>query len=148
MKKAIALAVASAALFGCQSVSNNDASSAQEAAYNQSIDLKSALWFNKMPTIDDAPEMNLHGSLVLEQSEGFSAELDITRVELHQAKETYLIDQQQFELRSHSENQWEAAFALPIELDENKTVDVVVYFTEEGKQSFVAEKGVAIEVVY
>ncbi|MGR5543282.1 hypothetical protein ACPV5V_32495, partial [Vibrio campbellii] len=80
------------------------------------------------------PEMNLHGSLVLEQSEGFSAELDITRVELHQAKETYLIDQQQFELRSHSENQWETAFALPIELDENKTVDVAVYFTEEGKQ--------------
>ncbi|QIA64141.1 hypothetical protein GT360_11720 [Vibrio astriarenae] len=148
MKKTMALVMASTALFGCQSMNSQQESSAQEAVYSQSVSLKSALWFNKMPTFGDNPEFNLHGSLVLEQKEGLPAELDIDRITLHQGGDSYLLTADQFELRGYSESQWEIAFALPIELSETQPVDVFVYFEQEGNLSWVSEQGVTVEVVY
>ncbi|MDR9828377.1 hypothetical protein RCJ22_22590 [Vibrio sp. FNV 38] len=148
MKKTLTLLLASATLFGCQSIESNETQSTQQSEYSQSVSLKSALWFNKMPTIGDTPEFNLHGSLALQHKGGFPAEMEVTHVELHQVGEKYLISENQFELRNHNEAQWEVAFALPIQLEEQKPVDVLVYFVDGSKQNYVTEQGVMVEVVY
>lgn len=134
------------AILGCQSMPNSPFSRSVE--YHWSVTLNSVLWFNMMPALGDTPELRLHGALTLINIDGFSAAMEIIEVELHQNGEKYRIGAEQYELRAHSQNQWEVVFNLPIPLDDRRPVDVLVKVSEQGKTFWVVEEDVGIDVVY
>ena len=70
-------------LAGCSSEPVSWEQSNQVKIESNVVELKSNLWLNKMPTIGEVQDTNLHGALYLVSDTDLPAELDIESVTLN-----------------------------------------------------------------
>ncbi|HAS61943.1 MAG TPA: hypothetical protein DCS35_04825 [Vibrio sp.] len=148
MKKLAIVSLTLALLVGCVSPQVNWDQDEKTVINDAQIQLTSNLWLNKMPTIGEVQEQNLHGALSLESSQPLPADLTIDSVSLRQGDDVWVIDGDDLEIRTHDENQWEVVFAWQFELDPNKAVDVALQLNHQDSRDWVVEKQVLIDTVY
>ncbi|MGF1752467.1 hypothetical protein L4C33_02580 [Vibrio makurazakiensis] len=146
MKK-IAL-VCALALAGCATTNVSWDQDSQIEVAQSTVTLKSNLWLNKMPTIGEASEHNLHGALNLASTADLPADLTVNNVSIKQGENTWLIDGDDLDLRTHNESQWEVAFTWQLGVDVEQTVDVALEVEQAGKTQWLVEKDVKIDAVY
>lgn len=149
MNKLALVSLGAALLAGC---ANDPAiewqQSNQAVVAEAKVTLKSNLWLNKMPTIGQEQDNTIHGALYLESDAALPAELGVDSVTLQQGGESWEIDAEQVELRTHNPSQWEVAFAWQFPIDADKPVDVALKLDNNGQVAWLIEKGVKIDSVY
>ncbi len=149
MKKLTSVLIATALLAGCSSVPEVNWKQDSQITMNQvNIELKSNLWVNLMPTIGEAPEPSLHGSLSLESAQQLPANLTAEALIIRQGDEEWVIGADSLETRTNSENQWDVAFTLQSGFSTEKLVDVAVLLDDAGEKRWLVEKHVQINRVY
>lgn len=148
MKKFAAISLGIALLTGCSSPQVGWEQDNQIMVAQNSVELKSNLWLNKMPTIGEVQDQTLHGALYLESNAALPAELMVQSIAIRQGGEEWLIDGDLLELRTHSENQWEIAFVWQFSVDPEQPVDVAVMLNNGEHEEWLVEKSVVIDQVY
>ncbi|USD40667.1 hypothetical protein J4N42_11515 [Vibrio sp. SCSIO 43135] len=148
MKKLLVTSLAMAALAGCNSTSVNWEQGNQAVVAESNVALKSNLWIDKMPSIGEVRDQNVHGALYLESEQPLPAELVVESVSIKQGKEVWLIDSDSLDLRTHNESQWEVAFTWQLELDSEQPVDIAVQIDTNGVKNWLVEKKVKVDTVY
>ncbi|KII77445.1 hypothetical protein [Vibrio renipiscarius] len=148
MKKIAVISLGLALLAGCSTTQVGWEQDNQIVVDKANIQLESNLWLNKMPTIGEMQEQALHGALVLEASDTLPADLDVTSISLRQGDETWLIEGDLLELRSHSENRWEISFVWQFDFDSELPIDVAVMINNGDDVEWLVEKDVNIDTVY
>ncbi|WP_394248937.1 hypothetical protein [Vibrio profundi] len=146
MKK-IALACV-LALAGCSTTNVSWDQDSQIEVSQSTVTLKSNLWLNKMPTIGEEQEHNLHGALYLESDSDLPADLTVKSVSLKQGENTWIVDGEALDLRTHSETQWEVAFVWQLDVDADLVVDVAVEVEQAGQSQWLVENEVKVDSVY
>ncbi|MDA0127219.1 hypothetical protein OH458_03930 [Vibrio sp. MarTm2] len=148
MKKFALLSLSAALLAGCanEPVVWEQTNTIEVA--QTSIALKSNLWVNKMPTIGSVQDSTLHGALYLESDKVLPAQLVVESLSIKQGDESWQIDGDLLDLRTHNQNQWELAFVWQFELDAEKPVDVALQVRVDDKTEWLVETGVVIDTVY
>ncbi len=118
----------------------------------QTVRLESNLWIDMMPKIGETTalvkEQTLHGALNLVTDTQLPADMDVAMVVLKQGDVSWEFEGDDFELRNHSENQWEVAFNWQLEVNITKPVDVAVQLVGGDKQTWVVNKQVNVDTVY
>ncbi len=112
------------------------------------IELKSNLWINQMPTIGEVQDQNLHGALYLTSDSQLDAHLTATQLIIRQGEREWLIEGDLLELRSHNEHHWEVAFVWQMELDIEQPVDIAVEVEQNGQVAWLVERKVSIDTVF
>ncbi len=148
MKKFTIVSLALALLAGCSSPQVGWEQDAKVTIDKAEVQLTTNLWLNKMPTIGELQEQNLHAALYLESTQPLPADLEVDQVTLRQGDDTWFIDGDAVEIRSHTENQWEVVFAWQLELDPSQPVDVALQLNHQGNLHWMVEKQVVIDTVY
>ncbi|MGB1321610.1 MAG: hypothetical protein ACPG5L_11820 [Vibrio gallaecicus] len=146
MKK-IAL-VCALALAGCSTTQVEWQQDNQIKVAEATVVLKSNLWINKMPSIGEAQDQMLHGAIYLQATSELPAELAVEGLTIKQGAETWLIDGNDLELRTHSETQWEVAFKWQLEVDDTQPVDVAVQLKDGEAVKWLVEHDVKVDTVY
>ncbi len=149
MKKLTSVLIASALLTGCSTVPELDWQQDSQVTMNQvNIELKSNLWVNLMPSVGEALEPNLHGSLSLESDQQLPANLTAEALIIKQGDKEWMISEEMLDTRTNSENQWEVAFTLERELDTGKLVNLAILLDDAGKKRWLIEKYIKINKVH
>ncbi len=149
MKKFTSVLIATALLTGCSAVPEVNWIQDSQITMNQvNIELKSNLWVNLMPTIGEAQEPSLHGSLSLESAQQLPANLTAEALIIRQGDKEWMIGEDSLETRTNSENQWEVAFTLQSELSNEKLVDLAILLDDAGEKRWLVEKHLKINRVY
>lgn len=149
MKKHLLTSLAILGLMGCTSQSPitwEDGNQAMLAG--EVVTLKSNLWIDKMPMIGEKKEQNLHGALYLESENVIPADLVVESVTLKQGEQTWLLDGDDIELRTHSNTQWEVVFTWQFDLNPEQPVDVAIQVNADEMVQWLVEKNVGIDSVY
>ncbi|MDN3614097.1 hypothetical protein ACFFUS_20845 [Vibrio gallaecicus] len=146
MKK-IAL-VCALALAGCSTTQVEWQQDNQIKVAEATVVLKSNLWINKMPSIGEAQDQMLHGAIYLQATSELPAELAVEGLTIKQGAETWLIDGNDLELRTHGETQWEVAFKWQLEVDDTQPVDVAVQLKDGEAVKWLVEHDVKVDTVY
>lgn len=148
MKKLATVSLGVALLAGCATQQVGWEQDNQVVISEATVTLKSNLWLNKMPTIGEVQDSTLHGALYIESDATLPAELDVESISIQQGEETWLIDGDLLELRTHSPNQWEVVFVWQFPVDAAQPVDVALLLKNGEKVDWLVEKDVAIDTVY
>lgn len=119
------------------------------ALSDTAIQLKSNLWTDKMPKIDQAADSQpLNGTLMLDTSGELSAELVVEMVVIKQKDHTWIVQGEETELRTLSENLWEVVFSTEVAVDVDKRVHVALALSDNNGDVWLVERNVAIDKVY
>ncbi|MFA0084231.1 hypothetical protein BCU70_07830 [Vibrio sp. 10N.286.49.C2] len=156
MKKTITTIALAIVLGGCSSssVMDNDMWIAKDTAMveQQAISLSANLWIDMMPKIGETQplmkEQMLHGALNLSTESQLPADMDAVKVVLRQDGETWTLDSEDFELRNHSEEQWEIAFKWQLAFNNSKPMDVAVLLVNSDKEIWLTNQQVMVDTVY
>mgnify|MGYP000046816186 FL=1 len=148
MKKLALMSLGVALLAGCASEPVGWEQDNQVVISQATVSLKSNLWLNKMPTIGEVQDNTLHGALYLESDNTLPAELDVESISIQQGEDTWRIDGDLLELRTHNQNQWEVAFVWQFPIDAAKPVNVALMLNHNGQVDWLVEKNVKIDTVY
>ncbi|KLN67110.1 MULTISPECIES: hypothetical protein [Vibrio] len=148
MKKLALMSLGVALLAGCASEPVGWEQDNQVIISQVTVSLKSNLWLNKMPTIGEVQDNTLHGALYLESDKALPAELDVESISIQQGEETWQIDGDLVELRTHNQNQWEVVFVWQFPIDAAKPVNVALMLNNNGQVEWLVEKNVKIDMVY
>ncbi|WP_299685432.1 hypothetical protein [uncultured Vibrio sp.] len=147
MKK-LAFAACIVALAGCSASQVEWQQDNQVKVSSATVTMKSNLWLNKMPSIGEAQDKTLHGSIYLESDSQLPATLAVESVTVKQGADTLLVTADDLDLRTHSETQWEVAFVWQLEIDSDKSVDVAVELKDGETVKWLVEKDVKVDTVY
>lgn len=153
MKK-LALALLALTMAACTSQTSNHENinwkQGNLAALSETdIQLKSNLWTDKMPKVDGSSESQpLNGTLMLDTSGELSAELVVEMVVIKQKDNTWIVQGDETELRTLSENLWEVVFATEIPVDVEKSVHVALELSDNNGDVWLVERNVTIDKVY
>ncbi len=148
MKKIALVSLGVALLAGCANEPMVWEQDNQVTVASTTVALKSNLWLNKMPTIGEVQENNLHGALYLESGGELPADLAIDQVTLKQGEETWVLDGDLLELRTHSENQWEVVFVTQLAFDSKRPIDVSLQLNLSDQVEWLVERDVKIDIAY
>ncbi|MEF1288939.1 hypothetical protein [Vibrio sp. M260118] len=149
MNKLVLVSLGTALLAGCANDPIIEWQQSNHAIVAEAqVTLKSNLWLNKMPAIGQEQDNTIHGALYLESDGVLPAELGVESVTLQQGEESWEVDADQVELRTHNPEQWEVAFAWQFPIDPEKTVNVALKLDNNGQVSWLIEKDVTIDTVY
>ena len=148
MKKIALVSLGVALLAGCANEPMVWEQDNQVMVASTTVALKSNLWLNKMPTIGEVQENNLHGALYLESNGELPADLAIDQVTLKQGEETWVLDGDLLELRTHSENQWEVVFVTQLAFDSERPIDVSLQLNLSDQIEWLVERDVKIDIAY
>lgn len=151
MIKNIALAsLAVALLGGCQSTEINWQQESAVMIEQTTIELKSSLWVDRMPKIGEAStqEESVHVALSLESDNELPPQLEVVNVAIKQGSDTWVINSEEVDIRTHSENQWELAFEWQIPVAIDTPVDIAILMSNHGQETWIVEHDVNIDVVY
>lgn len=156
MKKVVTALALSIALAGCASSPTTDSamwtSSNTAMVEQQTVSLNSNLWIDMMPKVGETSalvkEQNVYGALNLSTENQLPADMDVTMVVLKQGDMTWEFEGSDFELRNHSESQWEVAFNWQLEVNITKPVDVAVQLVDGENKTWLVSKQVNIDTVY
>lgn len=148
MKKTALVSLGVALLAGCATEPVVWQQDNQATVVSTTVVLKSNLWLNKMPTIGEVQENNLHGALYLESDGELPADLDIESITLKQGEETWVLEGDLLELRTHSENQWEVVFVTQLAFDSDLPIDVGLQLHVADRVEWLIERSVKVDSVY
>ncbi|MDF2153343.1 hypothetical protein [Vibrio sp. CAU 1672] len=149
MKKLALVALSMVLLAGCSANQDVTWQTGSQMTLSQvTVELKSNLWLNLMPTVEEGENKTLHGALYLHGNKELPATLTVDAIMLKQNDQQWLIDTALLDLRTHSENQWEVAFTWPLELDTERPVDIAVLLEDGRQQVWLVEKAVTIDKLY
>ena len=148
MKKALFASAMMIALSGCQMTSQSQADWSQDSQIemmNAQIQLNSAVWINRMPTIgDEKDESKVNFALTLTSKQVIAPELMISAVVLRQGDQSWSVADDEFEVRVHDNHTWEIAGQSFYEIDANQSVDIAI----ETNNEWIIERGIQIDTVY
>ncbi len=154
MKKFV-LVLFAVILVGCSNTQSFDAKEVNwqqdniAALADTSIQLKSSLWTDQMPTIGESNSPQaLNGTLTLATSAELPADLIVKMVVVKQGKQTWLINGEETELRTQSEDRWEVVFSSELDIDIEKEVDVALDLSDTNGDVWLIERNVQIDKVY
>ncbi|MCK6262421.1 hypothetical protein KP803_03960 [Vibrio sp. ZSDE26] len=151
MKKQIALAsLAVALLAGCQNSDVNWQQSSSVMIEESQVVLKSSLWIDRMPSIGESSssEENFHAALSLESINELPADLEVVSVTIKQGNETWLIESEEIDIRTHSANQWELAVSWQLPISPDLPADIAIQLNNKGQEKWLVDHDVNIDVVY
>ena len=151
MKKSslTALILVMTLLGGCSATPQLDWQKNSQVTMNKvSIELKSNLWVNQMPTIGEVQSQDVHGALYLRADKELPANLTVDALVIKQGGSEWKIDSDLLELRTHSENQWEVSFVWQVDANMERMVDLALQLDDAGKKVWLVEKGIKIDKVY
>ena len=149
MKMRSSMILASMALTGCNSLpAINWQQDSQVNMHQVTIELKSHLWLNAMPVIDDPHPSRVHGSLTLESLQTLPAVLTVASLVIKQSHNKWSVPENRLELRSHNQHQWEVVVDFPENINVTAPVDIALRLDHAHQQSWLVEKQVQIEQVY
>ncbi len=149
MNKLASVAIATALLTGCSAVPDVNWKQNSLITMNQvTIELKSNLWVNLMPTISETQSPSLHGLLSLESEQQLPANLTVEALIIKQGDKEWLISEELLETRTYSENEWEVAFSWQNEINTEKSVDLAILLDDAGEKRWLVETYVKINKVY
>ncbi|MCJ2375893.1 hypothetical protein LNL84_03505 [Vibrio sp. ZSDZ34] len=157
MKKLITVLTMTAAMIGCGAMT--ETSETERWSNNkvvmlskQQVNLESNLWIDKMPKVGETKalvsEQVVFGSLNLSSPGQIPADLDVSKVVIKQGEQVWLLEDSDFELRNHSEQQWEVAFAWQIDVNTIQPVDIAVELEDGTQQVWLSQSNVEIDTVY
>ncbi|MDN3700253.1 hypothetical protein ACFFUO_16040 [Vibrio artabrorum] len=147
MKK-LAFVACILALVGCSAPQVEWQQDNQVEVSEATVTMKSNLWHSKMPTIEEAQDKTLYGSIYLESDSQLPATLAVESVTVKQGADTLLVTADDLDLKTHSETQWEVAFVWQLEIDSEKPVDVAVELKDGEIVKWLVEKNVKVDTVY
>ncbi|CAM4131167.1 hypothetical protein [Vibrio neonatus] len=147
-----AILLSSTLLFGCASICNApwDTASATSSVEQTKVTLDANMWGNKMPTIgESAASAPLHGNLVLSSDKTIPADLAVTAIWVRYAGETFLIDEEAFDVEAINEKQWKISFKQDQAFNDNAAAaDVAVELKGETQKVWLIDKAVDVDAVY
>ncbi len=157
MKRLMTVLMMTAVMMGCSAMT---ATSETERWSNdkvimlskQQVNLESNLWIDKMPQVGETKalvsEQVVFGSLNLSSPGEIPAALDVSKVVIRQAEQVWLLEDSDFELRNHSEQQWEVAFTWQIDVNTTQPVDIAVELLDGTNRVWLSQLSVEIDTVY
>ncbi|GAD80703.1 hypothetical protein [Vibrio ezurae] len=151
VKVVSAILLSSTLLFGCASICHApwDTASTTSIVEQTKVTLDANMWGNKMPTIGEEPSFPLHGSLVLNSEKMIPADLSVSAVWVRYAGETFLIDEDDFDVEAINEKQWKLSFKQDQRFNDKVTVaDVAVELKGESQAVWLVDKAVNVDAVY
>ncbi|MGF1696747.1 hypothetical protein L4D20_08180 [Vibrio kyushuensis] len=150
IKKIALVSLATVLLGGCQTAEVNWQQDSTVMVEEMMIELKSSLWIDKMPTIGEASssEQNLHAALSIESKDELPAQLEVVSVSIKQGAETWLIESEEIDVRTHSASHWELAFAWQLPISPDTPADIAIQLNNNGNEKWLVEHDVNIDVVY
>lgn len=148
MKKFAMVSLGVALLAGCATEPVQWDQGNEIVISESTVSLKSSLWLNMMPTIGEDQDNTLHGSLYIESQDTLPAELDVESVYIQQGEESWQVDGEQLDLRTHNPNQWEVAFDWQFPVNVEQPVNVAVKLNNNGQVEWLVEQNVMIDTVY
>ena len=148
MKRIVLVSLGLAILAGCSSPKIGWEQDEIITINGDDVQLTSNLWLNKMPSIGKLQQQDLHGALYLESDVPLAADMEVASISIRQGEQTWLIEAEGIEVRTHSEEQWEVVFAQPLEIDAQQPIDVAVQLIYQGQENWLVEKQVNIDEVY
>jgi hypothetical protein len=157
MKKLMTVFTMTAAIMGCSAMTANSETERWSndkviMLSQQQVNLESNLWIDKMPKVGETKalvsEQVVFGSLNLSSPGEIPADLDVSKVLIKQADQVWLLEDSDFELRNHSEQQWEVAFAWQIDVNTTQPVDIAVELLDGSQQVWLSQSNVDIDTVY
>ncbi|RYU67994.1 hypothetical protein ERW51_09800 [Aliivibrio finisterrensis] len=148
MKKVLLASVMVVALSGCQMTTEQQADWKQDnkiEMMNAQIQLSSAVWIDKMPTIgEETDESKVNFALTLTSEQVIAPELMIDKVILRQGDNSWPLSDEEFEVRVHDNHTWEIAGQSFYDIDATQSVDIAI----EANNEWVIETDVQIDTVY
>ncbi|USD65722.1 hypothetical protein [Vibrio sp. SCSIO 43136] len=121
----------------------------QQVSFAQAtLELNSSLWINMMPSAAQDREFTLNAALYIVTQQELPADLAVSQVVLRQGDTTQIISTSDFELRTHSEQQWEVALNTGMNIDSDKSVDVALELNHDGQTQWLIERNVKVDVAY
>ncbi|CAM2779234.1 hypothetical protein [Vibrio neptunius] len=148
MKKIALVVLGAVLLAGCSTAPVGWEQRNQATVEEATVRLKSNLWLNKMPTLGEVQDQTLHGSLYLESDKLLPATLEVDSISIKQGDDSWTIDGELLELRTHNQSHWEVAFVWQFAVNADQPVDVAVMLKNGDKVEWLVEKEVAIDTVY
>lgn len=148
MKKIALVVLGAVLLAGCSTAPVGWEQRNQATVEEATVRLKSNLWLNKMPTLGEVQNQTLHGSLYLESDKLLPATLEVDSISIKQGDDSWTIDGELLELRTHNQSHWEVAFVWQFAVNADQPVDVAVMLKNGDKVEWLVEKEVAIDTVY
>ncbi|MCG9596508.1 hypothetical protein L1D15_07180 [Vibrio sp. Isolate25] len=148
MKKYAVVVLGAVLLAGCASTPVGWEQDEQVAIEGATVRLKSNLWLNKMPTLGEVQDQTLHGALYLESDKILPATLEVDSISIKQGEESWVIDGDLLDLRTHNQSRWEVAFVWQFAVETEKPVDVALMLKNGDKVEWLVEKDVVIDTVY
>lgn len=147
MKKVLFATVLLAALSGCQATNGSSVDwqqGNQVEIMNSHIELKSAVWINKMPSMNEEDEIKVHLALTLNSPQVLAPELNIEKVVLRQEGNTWEVNEDEYEVRVHNDHAWEIAGKTFQDVDNKEMIDIAILASGQ----WIVETGVMIDTVY
>lgn len=148
MKKALFASVMMIALSGCQMTSQPQVDWSQDnqvEMMNAQIQLNSAVWVDRMPTIgDEKDESKVNFALTLTSKQVIAPELVINTVVVRQGTQSWEMAESEFEVRVHDNHTWEIAGQSFYDIDAAQPVDIAI----EANNEWIVETEVQIDTVY
>ncbi|KFI10199.1 hypothetical protein F0223_12320 [Vibrio coralliilyticus] len=148
MKKIALVALGAALLAGCSTAPVGWEQDNQTEVEDATVSLKSNLWLNKMPTLGEVQDQTLHGALYLQSDKVLPATLEVESISIKQGEDSWIIDGDLLDLRTHNQSHWEVAFVWQFAVDADKPVDVALMLKNGDKVEWLVEKDVVIDTVY
>ena len=148
MKKLAVLSLGVALMVGCTTQQIGWEQGNQIEIADTTVELKSNLWINKMPTIGSVKDSTLHGALYLESDKALPAELDVESVTIQQGDQSWIIEGDLLEMRTHNQNQWEVVFVWQIPVNIEQPVDIALQIKRDDNVDWLVEKNVKVDTVY
>lgn len=112
------------------------------------VALSSNLWINAMPSATEQSGQMVNAALYIESKQGLPANLAVTSVTLRQGEQVWVISEDDFELRTHLDTQWEIALLVEANIDDSLPVDVAVSFGSDNKAFWLIDRNIKIDTVY
>ncbi len=112
------------------------------------VALSSNLWINAMPSATAKSDHMVNVALYIESKQGLSANLAVTSVTLRQGEQVWVIAEDEFELRTHSDSQWEVALLVEANIDDSLPVDVAVSLGSNDKMFWLIDRNIKVDTVY
>jgi len=112
------------------------------------VALSSNLWINAMPSTTAKNDHMVNAALYIESKQGLPANLEVTSVTFRQGDQVWVVSEDEFELRTHSDTQWEVALLVEANVDDSQPVDVAVNFGSDGKTFWLIDRSIKVDTVY
>lgn len=148
MKRIMIVTAVIIGLAGCQMTSEDNIDWQQDnqvELMNSKIELNSAVWIDEMPSVgSEEDESKLNLALTLTSNQVIDPDIEIVEVVIRQGEESWVIDEEEYDVRVNNNHSWEIAAKSFHVLDASKPLDIAVQVNDE----WIIQANVSVDTVY